>query len=40
MSSLSMLEVLIARETNYTKNDLNVKIQNVNLNFNVPDQNP
>lgn len=32
--------ILIARETNDTKNNLNVKIQNVNLNFKVPDQKP
>lgn len=30
--------ILFARETNYTKNNLNVKIQSVNLNLTMPDQ--
>lgn len=32
--------IFIVRETNYTENNLNVKIQNVNLNFNMADQKP
>jgi hypothetical protein len=37
---MSFFPMLGARESNYTKSNLNIKIQSVYLKFNVPDLKP